>query len=258
MRFAILASGSKGNAAVVEHGGPAGDDRLRPEFPAAGAGAWSSSAPVPADLTAILVTHEHRDHVVGLAALARHTGLRPHMTRGTAHQLDFLADDFIPLTADGGFELGGGLRVRPYTIPHDAREPVHYQLAAGDAVLSFATDIGRSNDYLVEVLGPSTALVLESNYDPLMLAGNPSYPASLKNRIQGGLGHLSNDEAAALLAQINGPALLTVVAAHLSDNNNRPDLPLGLLQASAGRTGHMPQISVCPQGVLQPWIELPA
>lgn len=255
MRFAILASGSKGNAALVEHGDQLllVDCGLRFRSLQSGMAALGAT---PADLTAILITHEHRDHVVGLAAMAKHTGLRPRMTRGTAHQLGFLADDFIPLAADGEFELGG-LRVRPYTIPHDAREPVHYQLAAGDAVLSFATDIGRSNGYLIEVLGRSSAIVLESNYDPLMLAGNPSYPASLKNRIQGGRGHLSNDEAAGLLAAINRPALLTVVAAHLSDNNNRPELPLRLLQESAGRTGHMPQISVCPQGVPLPWTELP-
>lgn len=255
MRFAIMASGSQGNAALVEHGNTlllvdcGLSCRLLCSY-------MEILGVDPSDLTGILITHEHRDHVVGLKAMAQRTGLRPYMTRGTAHHLDLYNGDFQAINADAAIELSDGMRMLPYTIPHDAREPVHYQLAAGGAVLSFATDIGHSTGYLIDVLKRSSALVLESNYDDVMLEGNPRYPPSLKSRIRGGFGHLSNDEAAEVLAEVNHAGLGLVVAAHLSENNNHPELPEQLLSAAAERTGHMPTIEVCPQHSFFPWAEV--
>ena len=255
MRFAILASGSKGNAALVEH-------RNRQVLVDCGLSLAELSRRMDrvgssiSDITDILLTHEHGDHVRGLVTLSKRTGIIPRMTRGTAHKLKFGDRDFIALRSGTKVDLGEGLVVDPYTIPHDAREAVNYRIRGDEAILSFATDIGVPNGHVAQGLAGSHALVIECNYDPVMLEGNPRYPVTLKNRIRGGKGHMSNEQAAALLAKVAHAHLRIVVAAHLSDNNNIPDLAVKSLCDGISGLRLSPRIIACPQGETISWMEV--
>ena len=257
MRFAILASGSKGNAALVEHGNDLviidcglSHTQLCKRMQAVGV--------TPADLTAILLTHEHRDHIHGLKLLAHYTGLIPFMTRGTAHRLALGSADHRSIRAGEIFTLTGGLTVEPYTIPHDASEAVQFKFSVAGATLCFATDIGTPNDYVTASLRGCNALVLECNYDDDMLEGNPNYPPTLKNRIRGGKGHLSNYQAADLLARVTHPHLRLVVAAHLSAKNNQAPLVLETLAARLLNSGYAPTLLASQQDIPTEWFEVVA
>jgi phosphoribosyl 1,2-cyclic phosphodiesterase len=117
----------------------------------------------------------------------------------------------------------GGLQIQPFTVPHDAREPCQFAVQAGGCRLGMLTDTGRMTPHIVESLGACDALLLECNHDAAMLAGG-GYSASLKQRVGGPLGHLSNTQAADLLARLDTSRLQHLVAAHLSDKNNQPAL----------------------------------
>lgn len=255
MRFAILASGSKGNAALVEHRNRLVLVDCGLSFSELNRRMESVNSSV-SDITDVLLTHEHGDHIRGVVTLSKRTGIVPRMTRGTAHRLKLGDGDFAPLRSGADVDLGDGLVARPYTIPHDAREAVQFRFCAGKAVLTFATDIGKVNDHVVQELSGSNAIVLECNYDFVMLEGNPNYPRSLKNRISGGKGHMSNEQASSLLGQVAHEDLRVVVAAHLSENNNTPDLATKALGQGLNGVGHAPQIVACPQGDTLDWMEV--
>lgn len=257
MRFAILASGSKGNAAIVEHRNSLvlidcgiSYRRLCDRMGELGAQA--------SDVSCMFLTHEHGDHTRGLEMLSRRTGIRTYMTRGTAHSLRLGNGDYHPLRSGEAVGLGDGLVVEPYTIPHDAREAVHFRVSADGSAIGFATDIGSPNDHVAESLCGCNALVLECNYDPDMLEGNLDYPPSLKNRIRGGRGHMSNDQASDLLGRVAHPQLRLVVAAHQSDNNNRPELALKALESGLNGSRFAPSLVSCPQGQATGWLEVAA
>ena len=223
MRFAILASGSKGNAALVEHKNKLvlldcglSYKMLREKMEIVGARI--------SDITDVLLTHEHSDHIVGLEKFVKETGNKPHMTHGTSIILKLGKQDFIPIRAGSQVDLGDGLIAMPYAIPHDAREAVHFRFHAEGAVLAFATDIGKANGHISEILEECNALVLECNYEDELLDNNLRYPHHIKQRIKGDEGHLSNEQAGRLLSKIAWHGLSLVVAAHLSDNNNNAKL----------------------------------
>ncbi|MGB5306538.1 MAG: MBL fold metallo-hydrolase [Gammaproteobacteria bacterium] len=222
MRFASLGSGSRGNATLVEAGATlvmidcgfscrATEQRL------------ARLGRTPQELTALLVTHEHGDHLRGIVPLARKYNLPVWLTRGTRQTLQ---DDNLPLIQyfDGhsGFTIGD-LQVQPFTVPHDAREPCQFAFEDGSRRFGMLTDTGRSTPHIIECLGGCDALLLECNHDADMLAYGP-YSTALKHRVGGPLGHLSNAQASALLAQLDVSRLQHVVAAHISDKNNTPDL----------------------------------
>jgi phosphoribosyl 1,2-cyclic phosphodiesterase len=117
----------------------------------------------------------------------------------------------------------GDLELTPYTVPHDAREPVQYVATNGRCKLGVLTDAGQSTPHLIQALDGCDALMLECNHDRGMLA-NSTYPPSLKQRIGGAYGHLSNDSSAEILAALDKSRLKTVVGAHLSQQNNTPEL----------------------------------
>ncbi|MEN8761984.1 MAG: MBL fold metallo-hydrolase [Thiogranum sp.] len=227
MRFASLGSGSKGNATLVEVGDTCllidcGFSCLEAEKRLAGL------ALQPGDVAAILVTHEHSDHISGVARLSRRYGIPVWMTAGTeaAHKGGKLAE-WHCFNAHQRFAIGDVL-IQPFPVPHDAREPCQFVFSDGVRRLGLLTDTGTVTPHIVRALDQLDALILECNHDPELLASG-SYPWHLKKRVGGPLGHLSNQQAADLLTQIDVSRLQHLIAAHLSENNNSPHLVRQLL-----------------------------
>ncbi|HVF63827.1 MAG TPA: MBL fold metallo-hydrolase [Casimicrobiaceae bacterium] len=224
MRFALLGSGSEGNGLVAE----AGTTRVLVDC---GFGVRETVVRLarlglgPSDLSAILVTHEHADHAGGVAAFATRYDIPVWMTFGTLDMIDERMMDVPRLYAFDSHDVFaiGAIDVRPFPVPHDAREPVQFVLSDGASRLGMLTDIGSTTPYVTSQLSGCDALVLECNHDETMLA-NGSYPYALKQRIAGRHGHLCNDAAAELLRRIDTRKLKHVIAAHLSRENNTPEL----------------------------------
>jgi phosphoribosyl 1,2-cyclic phosphodiesterase len=175
-------------------------------------------------LDAVFVTHEHSDHVGGVAALARRHGVPVYCTAGTAAASSFDDEriEWRRVEAGQAVEIGA-LRVEPYAVPHDAAEPVQYTFTDGLRRAGLLTDAGECSDTIVAALSGVHALVLECNHDVEMLQRG-AYPPFLKARIAGARGHLSNAQAADILDRIDRAQLGWIAAAHLSRSNNRPDL----------------------------------
>ncbi len=253
MRFASLGSGSRGNATVVEAGGT----RLLLDcgFPAREAQRRLGELGVePASLAGILVTHEHGDHLRGVAALARRYDLPVWLTTGTLrHGGGCGLPDPHPFSAHQGAFRIGDFQIDPFTVPHDAREPVQFCFRAEGLRLGILTDTGSVTRHVGEVLRGCDALVLECNHDPGMLSSG-SYPPGLQQRVAGALGHLSNVQAAALLARIEHSRLRHLVAAHLSEKNNRPELARAALVEAAPSLAD--RLSLLDQDRVSRWFEL--
>jgi phosphoribosyl 1,2-cyclic phosphodiesterase len=179
---------------------------------------------LPEDLNAILVTHEHQDHVGGVFKFAKKYRIPVWLSFGTyqATQSD-IKEVAVHLCQDGDQISIGDLQLSPYTVPHDAREPIQFVASDGNHKLGILTDAGHATSHLKAALGGCDALILECNHDLQMLAES-SYPPSLKHRIGGPYGHLSNQASAEILGAINQERLRLVIAAHLSQQNNSPVL----------------------------------
>ncbi len=224
MQFASLGSGSEGNGLLVRSTDGARAAHLLVDcgFGLSDAQARLRAAGLEPDaLDAIVVTHEHGDHIGGVYKLAAAHGIPVYMTHGTR-----LAGGKVParvvlneLQPDQPFDLPG-FRVLPVAVPHDAREPVQYVIDDGRVRLGVLTDIGHGTAHIRRAYSGLDALVLECNHDETLLANNPRYPESLKRRIGGDYGHLANSAASAILAGLDRSRLRVVVAAHLSQKNN--------------------------------------
>ncbi len=179
---------------------------------------------LPAEVAGILVTHEHGDHIRGVFKFARRYGAPVWLSYGTyqAARADSDGVDVRFCRDDEAFQVAG-LTVLPYTVPHDAREPLQYCISSERCKLGVLTDVGHKTDRIVSALSACDALVLEWNHDSDMLA-NSSYPYSLKQRIAGPHGHLSNAIAEQILREVDRSRLKLVIAAHLSKQNNLPEL----------------------------------
>nr|WP_222858932.1 MBL fold metallo-hydrolase [Paraburkholderia phenoliruptrix] len=257
VRFASLGSGSEGNALLVEAQSGATTTRVLLDcgFSAKEVerrlNRLGSSAEA---LDAILITHEHSDHIGSALTLARKWSIPLFMSWGTARAVgaDEADVDLHVLWGDEAVAIGD-LSVLPYTVPHDAREPLQYVFSNGVSRLGVLTDVGTSTPHISAVLSGCDALVLECNHDVGMLAGS-RYPQSLKARIGGNHGHLNNDAAAEILASLDRSRLRHVVAAHLSQQNNLPELAQA---AMAGVLGAAPtEVVVASQAEGFAWLSL--
>jgi len=229
MKFASLGSGSEGNALLVSTGrtqvlmdcGFGLQDTL----------ARLARLNVSAEqLSGIVVTHEHGDHVGGVARLARKFNLPVWLTHGTLRSQPkaFAGIQTLhEIDTHRAFAIGD-IEIIPYPVPHDAAEPVQFVFSNGAQRLGVLTDTGCSTAYIEQMLGGCHALVLECNHDTEMLM-NGDYPYSLKQRVGGRFGHLNNQEAAAILGGLDVSRLQHLVAAHLSRKNNTAALAVQAL-----------------------------
>nr|WP_241020262.1 MBL fold metallo-hydrolase [Burkholderia sp. Ac-20345] len=206
------------------------------------------------DLDAILITHEHSDHVGSALTLARRASVPLYMSWGTARAVgaDEADVDLHVLWGDETAAIGD-LAVMPYTVPHDAREPLQFVFMDGASRLGVLTDVGMATPHITAVLSGCDALVLESNHDTAMLAAS-RYPQSLKARIGGNHGHLSNDAAADILASLERSRLQHLVAAHLSQQNNLPELARQAFGGVLGTSGE--DVVVATQDAGFDWLAL--
>lgn len=234
MRFALLGSGSRGNATLVEEGETlllvdCGFSVKEVER------RMARLAVLPERLSGILVTHEHNDHLAGVGALARKYRVPVWLSAGTEKAGKKRLGE-LPccerLNCHTSFAIDD-VQIEPYPVPHDAREPSQFVFGNGDKRLGLLTDTGRSTQHIEQQLNACDALILESNHDRRMLAEGP-YPPSLQARVGGQLGHLSNDQAAEILRNIDNSVLQHLVAAHLSEKNNRPELAVEALSSALG------------------------
>jgi phosphoribosyl 1,2-cyclic phosphodiesterase len=219
-----LGSGSSGNATLVEGGGT--HVLVDAGLACRELGERLQSAGVdPSCLAGVLISHEHNDHARGAATFSRRWGVRLMGSRGTYAALG-LADQEIAgydVLEPGRPQAIGALTVRPLPVPHDAAGPLAFVVSHGDTSIGHATDLGHLQRGLVEAFRACDAVLIESNYDPGLLRDG-SYPWSVKARIQGSVGHLSNEDVGRYLGLGLGEACRTVVLAHLSQNNNHPEL----------------------------------
>jgi len=219
LRFCALASGSKGNALLVEHedtlimidcGLPL--KTLAERLTAAGR--------CIDDIDALLITHEHGDHSRGIRPLTRKHRIPLWTMPGTARCVGAI-DDFERLHTGRALTIGS-IEVRPFPVPHDAREPCQFVFRARDSRLGLLTDSGHTTPVIHEALKTCDALAIEFNHDVGMLR-NGSYPEAVKARVGSRFGHLSNEQATDLLEDVAHAGLRWVMALHLSERNNSPE-----------------------------------
>ncbi len=234
MRFASLGSGSEGNALLIavgqthvmmDCGFGLQDTVMR----------MARLGVAPEQLSGIVVTHEHGDHVSGVARLARKYDLPVWLTHGT---LRTQSGAFAGIA--GIHEIDphlafaiGDVEIVPFPVPHDAAEPVQFVFGDGVRRLGVLTDTGSSTAHIEQTLSGCNALVLECNHDFEMLM-NGDYPHSLKQRVGGRFGHLNNQESAGILSRLDISRLQHLIAAHLSRRNNTPELAVRALSVAAG------------------------
>lgn len=242
MKFAVLASSSAGNCTYVEGGGArilvdAGTNckTLRAALEPLGVSL--------ADIDAILLTHEHDDHVSALAVVERRFGTPVYATFGTfdgyeqGHGGPDACDGWSRVCFEPGEPFAiGGLSVEPFSTPHDAADPVGFVLSDGAARLGFATDLGFATELVAQRLRGCSALALEFNHDVRMLELSGRHP-NLIQRIRGRSGHLSNDQAAELLASVAESGLRHVVPMHLSGECNDPALAVAAAREALRAAG---------------------
>ncbi len=227
LRFRSLASGSSGNATLVEAYDGLHFTRVLVDC---GLGLRQLLAALAAqslslqDLDGIFITHEHGDHIGCAPALLVRYGVALWTSAGTAQAMGVHeGTPSLSIVRDGQVFSIRGIEFRPFTVPHDAREPLQLRCSDGDRRLGMMTDVGDVTAHALASLAGVHALVLESNHDVDLLSRS-AYPDFLKRRVAGQHGHLSNLQAASALAALRHGQLNTVVAAHLSERNNRPEL----------------------------------
>ncbi len=253
MRFALLGSGSEGNALVVQVGATVllmdcGFSVTETISRLARLGLQAEQ------LSGILVTHEHGDHIAGVVRLARKFNISVWLTHGTLRTQSekFAQLAVTEINPHASFPIGD-IEIHPFLVPHDAAEPVQYVFGEGEKRLGVLTDTGMPTPHIEAMLTGCEALVLECNHDAEMLR-NGRYPASLKERVGGRFGHLNNQQSAELLSRLDNSRLQHIVAAHLSQQNNLPELAVSALSQVLGCENEW--IAVADQQLGLDWREI--
>lgn len=255
MRFAVLGSGSSGNACLIEAGGvrvlvDAGLSAKQLGERMAARGLCASQ------LDAILLTHEHIDHVKGLKVLLKkHSGVPVYATAPTARVVreTGVAAGWKIFEAGNPF-LIGELMVESFSIQHDAVDPVGYVFRHNGCSMGLLSDAGHVTASVIERLRGVHSLFVEANYDEDMLVADTKRPWSLKQRISSRHGHLSNKQTAELIAELAHPALARVVLGHISRDCNRPDVALSVIRGHlAGCCSHSFEIQCAAADEPSPW-----
>ncbi|MEX0980356.1 MAG: MBL fold metallo-hydrolase [Gemmatimonadota bacterium] len=252
MKVCVLGSGSGGNATLIESRGV----RVLVDAGFSGIELERRLAAIdvaPASLSGIVLTHDHRDHSMGVGIFARRHGLPIFVTEATRVACRALlsgAEELVRFEAGRPFQVAGrlGLRVDPFVTVHDAADPmaVIVACATNGTRVGIATDLGRSTAGIRHALSGCDFLILEANHCKLMLGGS-RYPASVKQRIASSHGHLSNEDAAQLALELLHPRLAGILLAHLSRECNRPELARTVVGAALHRAGYRGFLDVAPQ-----------
>jgi phosphoribosyl 1,2-cyclic phosphodiesterase len=257
LRFRSLGSGSTGNAALVEATSAGRTSRLLVDC---GFGIkqldlrLAQAGLVAGDIDAVFVTHEHGDHIGCAHTLSRRNRIPVWMSEGT--WLATGARDFegrLNLARDDAAFSVGDIGVQPFTVPHDAREPLQLRCTDGNRTLGVLTDLGHATAHVLARLSGVHALLLEFNHDSDLLA-NSAYPSFLKHRVGGNYGHLSNTAAAEIARAVLHDGLRHVVAAHLSEQNNRPDIVRRLMANALG--GDEAEMLTATAAEGSPWLDV--
>lgn len=233
--FISLVSGSSGNATLVSDGNTnilidCGMSGKQLEKSLAFAG-FSADG-----LNGVLVTHEHIDHTKGVGVIARRYDLPVYATEPTINSMEIgKVERFVCIKSDTDFEIGN-IGIHPFTIPHDAADPVGYVFTSSDERVALATDLGHMNEYLLSNLYGCRKILLESNHDTEMLKLGP-YPYNLKKRILSDHGHLSNDDAAETVIDLINHGTEHILLGHLSQQNNHPQIALMTTQNALSAAG---------------------
>jgi phosphoribosyl 1,2-cyclic phosphodiesterase len=257
LRFRSLGSGSTGNATLVEATSGGRTSRLLVDcgFALRHLDARLARIGLAAcDIDAIFVTHEHGDHIGCTHALSRREHIPVWMSEGT--WLATGGRDFkgrLNLARDGLDIEVGDLLVQPFTVPHDAREPLQLRCTDGARSLGILTDLGHATPHVLGRLMYLDALLLEFNHDSDMLAGS-AYPPFLKLRVGGNYGHLSNTAAATIARTVCHPGLRHLLGAHLSEQNNKPDVVRRVMAEALGASEHEMLTATAAEG--SPWLDL--
>lgn len=250
MIFCNLGSGSKGNSTYVQDDGPAllvdqGFSLKNLLF------RMTEANLDPQTVAAILLTHEHSDHLAGVGTFARRYRVPVYTTEKTLSKIpERIQKNLNFRTFQSGDELDiAGMRIKTFHIPHDAVDPIGLVIAGKSHRLGIVTDIGAEVQYLRAYLQDLDLLFLESNHDIEMLDNGP-YPLWLRTRIKSRVGHLSNEQAAGLFRQLslNG-RLKHLVLAHLSEQNNTPDLVRKTFQLITDSATGVPQLHIASQSL---------
>jgi phosphoribosyl 1,2-cyclic phosphodiesterase len=240
IRLCVLASGSSGNSTFI------GTEKTR-ILVDAGVSAKQVTSRLaeigerPEDLDAICVTHEHGDHIAGIRVLQRQHGIPVYANAGTLDGIRVAQKGVHELicrqfTTGSGFQVGD-LEIEPFSIPHDAYEPVGFVVRGGGVSVGMATDVGIATNLLREKLRACEAVVIEANHEESMVHDAPR-PWSLKQRILSNQGHLSNRAAAELMAEIAGDGLKHLFLAHLSSDCNSPSCARRVFETVLAEAGH--------------------
>jgi phosphoribosyl 1,2-cyclic phosphodiesterase len=239
----VLASGSKGNAVYISDG-------LTAILIDAGLSATEikrrlkSRGLNPKDLTAILVTHEHSDHIQAVGVLSRQLKLPIYLSQSIGKKVSMGSVHEIRTFNSGSTFQIENLAVHPFAVSHDAVDPVGFTIGKNGSRIGVATDLGTATPHLKENLKHCHLLILEANHDPEMLIKGP-YPWYLKRRIQSHSGHLSNVQSKRLLVELQHKDLEHVIMAHLSQTNNTPQKVLA--EVSEALTLCKPRLTVASQ-----------
>lgn len=224
--FVSLISGSSGNCSYISDG----KTNVLIDCGMSGAKLKESLKTIdvsPERIDALLITHEHIDHTKGAGVISRRYNIPIYATEGTHTAMDIgsIASENVKLVSeDADFEIGS-IGVKPFSIPHDAKQPVGYSFFVNGEKYSLATDIGKMNDYIIDAVSGSKKVLLESNHDVEMLRFG-SYPYPLKQRILGDFGHLSNENAAITALRLIQNGTEHIMLGHLSKENNRPEIAM--------------------------------